>query len=71
MKIFCNSQGTQSRDPSVIKHNGKYYWTYAYENKLYIMEADTVDGLLTVKVSLCGLLTRKNILARFGRQNCT
>ena len=44
MKIFCNSQGTQSRDPSVIKHNGKYYWTYAYENKLYIMEADTVDG---------------------------
>lgn len=44
MKIFCNSQGTQSRDPSVIKHNGKYYWTYAYENKLYIMKADTVEG---------------------------
>lgn len=43
MKIFCNSQGTQSRDPSVVKHNGKYYWTYAYENKLYIMEADTVE----------------------------
>ena len=44
MKIFSNSQGTQSRDPSVIKHNGKYYWTYAVENKLYIMESDSVDG---------------------------
>ena len=44
MKIFCNSQGTQSRDPSVVKHNGKYYWTYAYENRLYIMEAATIDG---------------------------
>lgn len=44
MKIFCNSQGNQSRDPSVIKHNGKYYWTYVRENKIYIMESGTVDG---------------------------
>jgi GH43 family beta-xylosidase len=44
MKIFCNSQGTQSRDPNVIKHNGKYYWTYAYEDRIYIMEAESVDG---------------------------
>lgn len=43
MKIFCNSQGTQSRDPSVIKHNGKYYWTYAFENRIYIMEATTIE----------------------------
>ena len=43
MKIFCNSQGTQSRDPSVIKHNGKYYWTYAFENRIYIMEAATIE----------------------------
>lgn len=43
MKIFCNSQGTQSRDPSVIKHNGKYYWTYAFENSIYIMEATTIE----------------------------
>ena len=37
MRIYCNSQGTQSRDPSVIKHNGKYYWTYAADNKIYVM----------------------------------
>ena len=44
MKIYCNSQGTQSRDPSVIKHNGKYYWTYAADNKIYVMDSDSVDG---------------------------
>ena len=43
MKIFCNSQGTQSRDPNVVKHNGKYYWTYAHENRLYIMEGNSID----------------------------
>lgn len=43
MKILCNSQGTQSRDPALTKHNGKYYWTYAFESRLYIMEVDKIE----------------------------
>ena len=43
MKILCNSQGTQSRDPALTKHNGKYYWTYAFESRLYIMEAEKIE----------------------------
>ena len=52
MKIICNSQGTQSRDPALTKHNGKYYWTYAFESRLYIMEADSIDGFMTGEAKL-------------------
>lgn len=44
MKILCNSQGTQSRDPALTKHNGKYYWTYAFEDRLYIIESDSIES---------------------------
>jgi GH43 family beta-xylosidase len=44
MKILCNSQGTQSRDPALTKIGGKYYWLYAHESRLYIVESDTVEG---------------------------
>lgn len=47
MKIFCHSQGTRSRDPHVMKHNGKYYWTYAEDSCLFIVESDTIDGFDT------------------------
>ncbi len=52
MKIICNSRGTQSRDPSVVKHNGKYYWTYAFEDKLYTMESADIDGFMTAQAKL-------------------
>lgn len=47
MKILCNSQGTQSRDPAITKHNGKYYWIYAHESRLYIMEAERIEDFQT------------------------
>ena len=47
MKILCNSQGTQSRDPAVTKYQGKYYWIYASESKLYIISADKVDDFVS------------------------
>ena len=47
MKILCNSQGTQSRDPALTKHNGKYYWIYAHESRLYIMEAEKIEDFQT------------------------
>lgn len=49
MKILCHSRGTQSRDPALTKHNGKYYWIYAVDSKLYIMESDSIDGFETGK----------------------
>ena len=44
MKILCNSQGTQSRDPALKKYNGKYYWLYAADSRLYIVESESIEG---------------------------
>jgi len=44
MKILCHSQGTQSRDPAITKHNGNYYWTYAADSRLYIIRSDSIEG---------------------------
>lgn len=52
MKIFCHSQGTQSRDPALTKHNGKYYWTYAVDSKLYITDAERIEDFETAKAQL-------------------
>lgn len=52
MKILCNSQGTQSRDPAITKHNGRYYWVYAAESRLYIVEADKIDDFENAKSHL-------------------
>lgn len=52
MKILCHSQGTQSRDPAISKHNGKYYWLYAHESCLYIVEAEKIEDFETAKARL-------------------
>ena len=52
MKIFRHSQGTQSRDPALTKHNGKYYWTYSVDSRLYIMEAEKIEDFETAKEHL-------------------
>lgn len=46
MKIFCNSQGTKSRDPHVTKYNNRYYWTYVEANQIYIVESDSIEGFM-------------------------
>ena len=52
MKILCHSQGTQSRDPAISKHNGKYYWLYAHESCLYIIKADKLEDFETAQAKL-------------------
>ena len=52
MKILCHSQGTQSRDPFITKQNGKYYWLYAHESRLYIVESATIEGFETAESKL-------------------
>ena len=52
MKILCHSQGTQSRDPAITKINGKYYWLYAHESRLYIIKADSIEDFETAKATL-------------------
>lgn len=44
MKILCNCSGTESRDPALIKHNGKYYWTCSINDRIYVKESMDVAG---------------------------
>lgn len=44
MKILCNCSGTESRDPALIKHNGKYYWTCSVNDRIYVKESMDVAG---------------------------
>lgn len=52
MKILRDSRGTESRDPSLIKHNGKYYWTCSVEDSIYVKESCDIEGFADAKSNL-------------------